>query len=568
MTETTAENGSSPTMSRRQVNEAFAGILIGMLVGILSTSVVNTSLPRIVSDLHGDQSTLTWIVTGALLTTTVSTPIWGKLADLFNRRRLLQIALAIFIAGSLAAGFAHEPTLMIGARLIQGVGTGGLMALSQVAIADIISPRERGKYMGVLGAVVVTGTAGGPLLGGFVTDTVGWRWNFYLVIPVAVIAMIVIQLKLIVPTRRGATNIDYAGSILLIAAISTLLIWLSLGGKQFAWESLLSWCLGVGAVVLIVVTLIVESKVKNPVLPLHMFRQRTFTLAVVASVSVGIVIYSVSIFLSQYMQLSRGATATGAGLITLPQVACNLIASTVVGALISRTGKWKRWLITGASLLTVGVFLLSTLRVDTPFTVIFLATPLVGLGLGMLMQNLTLVVQNSASVLEIGAASSATTFFRSLGGVLAVTVFGAVLSTRVDTEIEQGLQQAGIARSASGLTDGNLPNLPALSDQVRNTVESAYGQGVGEVFLYSVPFAVIALICTIFMPNAVLGTKTGIQQLSDIVLDTASNDLDTVNVPRHSEKLGAEREMALAEYSGSGSDRVTSAASPPNTSSS
>ncbi|MFE4500500.1 MFS transporter [Rhodococcus sp. NPDC056743] len=531
MMESTTENGPAPTMSRRQVNEAFGGILIGMLVAVLSTSVINTSLPRIVTDLHGDQTTLTWVVTGSLLAVTVCTPIWGKLADLFSRRLLLHIALLTFMIGSLAAGFASEPTLMIAARLIQGIGTGGLITLSQIAISDIISPRERGKYMGVLGAVVVAGTAGGPLVGGLVTDTIGWRWNFYIVIPFAVVAMIVIQLKLILPKRKGTGKIDYIGSVLLTAAISTLLIWLSLGGKVFAWNSAASWCMGIGAAVLIAVTLVVESKVKAPVLPLHMFRGRTFTLSIVASVCVGVVLYSVSIFISQYMQLSRGASATGAGLITLPQVAGNLIASTVVGGLISRTGHWKPWLITGASLLTVASTLLSTLRVDTSIAVLFLALPLVGLSLGMLLQNLVLVVQNATDVREIGAASSAAAFFRSLGGVLGVTMLGAALSTRVDTEIENGLQESGIPRSASGLTEGSLPNIDTLSDPVRNVVESAYGQGVGEVFLISIPFAVIALICVIFLPNAVLGTKTGIEQLADIEHEEPADASPAVKVP-------------------------------------
>jgi len=248
-------------------------------------------------------------------------------------------------------------------------------------------------------------------------------------------------------------------------------------------------------------------------------------------VCVGIVLYSVAIFISQYMQLSRGASATGAGLITLPQVAGNLIASTVVGGLISRTGHWKPWLITGASLLTVASILLSTLRVDTNIVVLFLALPLVGLALGMLLQNLVLVVQNATDVREIGAASSAAAFFRSLGGVLGVTMLGAALSARVDTEIENGLQESGIARSASGLTEGALPNIDTLSDPVRDIVESAYGQGVGEVFLISIPFAVIALICVIFLPNAVLGTKTGIEQLADIEQDEPADASTTLKVP-------------------------------------
>jgi EmrB/QacA subfamily drug resistance transporter len=525
-------------MSHRQVLEAMSGLLMGMFVAILSGTVVSTSLPRIISDLKGDQASYTWVVTATLLATTVSTPIWGKFSDLFSRKLLVQLSLVVFVLGSALAGFAQDTPTLIAFRVIQGLGAGGLTSLVQVILSDIISPRQRGRYMGYLGAVMAVGTAGGPLLGGLITDSIGWRFNFYVAIPFAIAAIILIQRTLNLPKKPARkVSIDYFGLALIAGGVSLLLIWVTLAGNQFEWASTTSFLMLGGAIVLLVAAVIVELKVKEPILPIRLFANRTFTLVVVASLSVGVALFGTSVFLAQYMQLSRGKTPTEAGLYTLPQIFGLLIASTIFGALISRTGKWKSIMITGASLLTVGLALMSTLTYTTPFWLLFIYMAIMGVGLGMVMQNLVLVVQNSVDVRNIGSASSAVAFFRSLGGTIGVSVLGAVLGTRVSDSITQQVVDAGVPASDLGsLAGGTIPELSTLTAPVRTIVENAYGQGVGEIFLIATPLALITLIAIIFLPKSELGTKTGIEQLREktaqTVIDVSSGDVAaTASVP-------------------------------------
>ena len=541
-------------MSHRQVLEALSGLLMGLFVAVLASTVVSTSLPRIISDLKGDQTAYTWVVTSTLLATTVSTPIWGKLADLFNRKLLVQLSLIVFVLGSALAGLSQDTPTLIVFRVLQGLGAGGLISLVQVLISDIISPRERGRYVGLLGAVIAVGTAGGPLLGGVLTDSIGWRWNFYVAVPFAVIALILIQRTLKLPARpRRVVSIDYFGAILIAAGVSLLLIWVSLAGNQFEWGSTTSWAMAAGAVVLLAAAVVVELKVKEPILPMALFRNRSFSLVVFASLTVGVALFAASVFLSQYWQLSRGATPTQSGLLSLPQVVGSLVASTTVGVLISRTGKWKRWMVLGASILTVAMFLMSTLRFDTSIVLVSVYIGMMGLGLGMVMQNLVLVVQNSVDVRQIGAASSAVAFFRSLGGTLGVSVLGAVLASRVSTIVGDGISSVSApASELASLASGAIPNVSTLSAPVRTLVESAYGQGIGEIFLIAAPLAFISLLCIIFLPNAELGTKTGIEQLaeedkpSDMV-DVTGGDFNAmpqtgaVTLPRATMPAGRDR---------------------------
>jgi len=504
-------------MTHRQVLESLSGLLMGLFVAVLASTVVSTSLPRIISDLKGDQAAYTWVVTSTLLATTVSTPIWGKLSDLFNRKLLVQLSIVVFILGSALAGLSQDTGTLIVFRVLQGLGAGGLISLVQVLMSDIISPRERGRYTGFLGAVMALGTAGGPLLGGLLTDSIGWRWNFYVAVPFAVIALILIQRTLKLPPKpKRKVSIDYLGAALIAAGVSLLLIWVSLAGAQFEWASPTSYLMGGGAVLLLVAAVIVELKVKEPILPMNLFHNRTFTLIVVASLAVGVALFGSSVFLSQYWQLSRGATATQSGLLSLPQVVGSLIASTLIGILISRTGKWKRWMILGASLLTAALAMMSTVRFDTDITLVSIYIGVMGLGLGMVMQNLILVVQNSVDVRQIGAASSAIAFFRSLGGTLGVSVLGAVLASRVSTIVGDGISTVNApASELATLASGTIPNVSSLSTPVRELVEGAYGQGIGEIFLIAAPMAFIALLCIIFLPAAELGTKTGIEQLAE-----------------------------------------------------
>ncbi|WP_108248697.1 MDR family MFS transporter [Planctomonas deserti] len=503
------------SMSQRQVLESLSGLLLGMFVSILAGTVVATSLPIIISDLKGDQSAYTWVVTATLLATTVSTPLWGKFADLFNRKLLIQLALTIFVLGSALAGFSQNTDMLIVFRVLQGLGAGGLASLSQIIMADIISPRDRGKYAGLFGGVMAIGTVGGPLLGGLITDGFGWRWNFFIALPVAVVAIILLQRTLHLPKHPKRTvHIDYFGAVLIAAGVSLLLIWVSLAGKDFEWASLPSYVMVGGAALLLIAAVIVELKAPEPIIPLSMFKNRTFTLAVIASISVGVSMFGTSVFLAQYMQLARGATPTQSGLLTIPMMAGLLIASTIFGGIISRRGTWKAIMVSGSVLVVAGTILLGTLQYDTSlvFVGVFMFT--LGAGLGMLMQNLVLVVQNSIEVKNLGVATSAVTFFRSLGGTIGVSVLGSVLGTLIADHLATGivkLSPAEQAQAAQTLGDGTIPHVADLPDAIRILVESAYGSGVGSVFSYSVPLAVVTLIAVIFLPNAKLGTKNAVQ---------------------------------------------------------
>ena len=508
---------TAPAMTHRQVLESLSGLLMGLFVAVLASTVVSTSLPKIISDLKGDQTAYTWVVVSTLLATTVSTPIWGKFADLFNRKMLVQVSLVVFVVGSALAGLSENTDTLIVFRVLQGLGAGGLLSLVQVIISDIISPRERGRYVGLLGAVIAVGTAGGPLLGGLITDSIGWRWNFYVSVPFAIVGLILIQRTLRLPKRPARkVSIDYAGALLIAAGVSLLLIWVSLAGNQFEWNSPISWGMAVGSVLLLVAAVIVEINVKEPILPMGLFKDRTFTLVVVASLTVGVALFSSSVFLSQYWQLSRGANPTQSGLLSLPQVIGSLVASTLIGVVISRTGKWKRWMVLGASLLTAGLAMMSTIRLDTEIVFVSIYLALMGLGLGMVMQNLVLVVQNSVDVRQLGAASSAVAFFRSLGGTLGVSVLGAVLASRVSTIVGEGIGAVDApASELKALATGTIPNVSELSKPVRDLVEGAYGQGIGEIFLIAAPLAFVTLLAIIFLPKAELGTKTGLEQLAE-----------------------------------------------------
>ncbi len=509
---------SESGMTHRQVMQSLTGLLMGMFVSILAGTVVSTSLPVILSDLHGGQTAYTWVVTATLLATTVSTPIWGKLADLTNRKLLLQLSLVIFVLASAIAGFSQDTSMLITMRVFQGLGAGGLTALTQIVMADIISPRERGKYMGLFGAVMALGTVGGPLIGGFITDAINWRWNFFVALPFAVVAIILIQKTLHLPAQaKRKVSIDYVGIVLLSAGVSLLLIWVSLAGNQFEWASASSFLMVGGAVVALIAFVFVELKVSEPILPLTMFKNRTFTLSVVASISVGVSMFGTSVFLAQYMQLARGANATQSGLMTIPMMAGLLIISTIAGALISKHGKWKAIMVIGSVLQLVGLFMLGTIHFNTNFILVSLYMFILGAGLGMVMQNLVLIVQNAVTPKEIGVASSGIAFFRSLGGTIGVSVLGALMGTKVAdligskaAEMQSALAALGEKGQAIGaaLASGNIPAVHTLPDSVRVIIESAYGDAVAHVFFVAAPLSILTILAIVFLPNLELSNQT------------------------------------------------------------
>lgn len=536
--------------SKRRVLEALSGLILGMFVSMLASTVVSSSLPVIVHDLGGDQAAFTWVVTATLLTTAISTPIWGKLADLVNRKVLYQLAIIIFIVATAAAGFSQDPATLIAFRAVQGIGAGGLAALGQVIMADIISPRERGRYMGLFGAVMALATVGGPLLGGVITDAWGWRWNFYVALPVAVAALITVQRNLRLPRREPRkVSIDYLGIVLLSVSVSLLLIWVTMAGNQFAWWSLETALMVGGALIAAVLFVIFETRVREPLIPLSLFQNRTFTLAVVASIATGIAMFGASVFLSQYMQLARGATPTEAGLMTIPMVAGLLISSVGVGALVTKYGHWKPYLLIGSVLLTAGAWLLSTIHYDTNFVLVSVYMFLLGGGVGMTMQNLVLVVQNTSRPEEIGVSSSGVAFFRSLGGTIGVSVMGAALAARVTDLVAQ--RQGDISAALASLGDEAptwieqlqsraLPQVSAMPEVLRVVFEDIYANGIAHSFLMVVPVAVVSILAIVFLPNVPLTRMTTSERES-----AAGADLATVTAPQAMQQLAATGPIAV-----------------------
>ncbi|WP_329396318.1 MFS transporter [Streptomyces lydicus] len=516
-----ASNGAP--MTHRQIMEALSGLLLGMFVAILSSTIVSNALPEIIHDLDGGQSAYTWVVTASLLAMTATTPLWGKLSDLFSKKLLVQFALVIYVAGSVVAGLSQNTGMLIACRVVQGIGVGGLSALAQIVMAAMISPRERGRYSGYLGATFAVATVGGPLLGGVITDTswLGWRWCFYVGVPFAVIALIVLQKTLKLPVvKREGVKVDWAGAFFISAAVSLLLVWVTLAGDKYDWMSWQTAAMVGGAVVLGAIFVFVETKAKEPIIPLRLFRNKTITLASVASLFVGIAMFSGTVFFSQYFQLARGKSPTMSGVMTIPMIGGLFISSTVSGQIITKTGRWKAWLVAGGVLVTAGLGLLGTIRYDTEYWHIAIFMALMGLGIGMMMQNLVLATQNQVAPQDLGSASSVVTFFRSLGGAVGVSALGAVLANRVTHYVKDGLADLGpkaakAAAHGAGNSGGGIPDLDALPAPLRTVMESAYGHGVGDVFLYAAPCALLAFLFTLFIKEVALKTRGGLDQSAE-----------------------------------------------------
>jgi EmrB/QacA subfamily drug resistance transporter len=516
-----AESGG--TMSHRQILQALSGLLLAMFVAILSSTVVSAALPKIIADVGGGQSAYTWVVTATLLTMTISTPVWGKMADLFNRKQLIQLGLIIYVSGSILAGFAQSSMWLIVSRAIQGVGVGALTALVQVILSDLVSPRERGRYMGYLGAVFGVGTVAGPVVGGLLTDNLGWRWCFFVGIPFAIIALVLLQRTLVLPTkRRDDVHIDIPGGFLMAAGVSSILIWVSLAGKNFDWMSWQTAAMVIGGIVLLFGAVLIERRASEPLIPLQLFENRTVVMAVIASVAVGIAMFGTTVFLTQYMQLARGYSPTESGLLTIPMVIGLFASSTISGRRISQTGHYKKFMLAGALLLAVGLGLMGMIDEGTSLVEVGVFMLIVGMGIGMLMQNLILAVQNVIPVSSIGAGSALIAFFRSLGGAIGVSVMGAILGTKVNSLVAEGFAERGIPAGSLG-NSGSIPELSTLPVPVREVVEHAYGSGIAEVFLLGAPMGIVAFIAVWFLREKALGTKSGLELAREEAAAAASS---------------------------------------------
>ncbi|WP_197319132.1 MDR family MFS transporter [Saccharomonospora sp. NB11] len=493
---------------RASVLRPLFGLLLVLFVAMISSTVVSVALPKIIGSLNGTQTQYTWVVTATLLVATASTPIWGKLADLYDKKLLVQIAIGIFLVGSLVSGFAQDAGQLIAARAFQGLGVGGLQALVQTIIAAMIPPKDRGRYNGLLGAVMAVATVSGPLLGGIITETswLGWRWCFFVGIPFSLVALGVLQRSLHLPAVRDRSEIqvDYVGAALIAGGVSLLLIWVSFVDSSFAWLSWQTAAMVGPSVVILAVAVWWESRVPEPVLPLSVIRQKGPALAILASLAVGMAMFGGAVFLGQYFQVSRGYNPTEAGLLMIPMMLGTLVSSTVSGLVVSRTGKLKAQVVAGTVILVAGFGMLSTLDRDTPLLIVFGGLALVGIGVGMSMQNLVLAVQNTVALRDVGAASASITFFRSLGGTIGISVLGAVLAKQVNADVDKGLTAAGYPTSGSSGTS-NL-NLDALPEPVRDIIQVAYGDATGHIFLLSTSIAVVGVIAALLLKPAPLRT--------------------------------------------------------------
>ena len=533
----TPDSAADPkAMTHRQILEALVGLLAGLFTALLSTTIVSTALPTIIGDLKGSQTAYAWVITTALLANAASTPIWGKLADLFNKKVLVQTSLVIFVAGSVMAGFAHNVPILLAARVVQGIGMGGLTALVVAIIGSIVSPRERGRYSGYMGAVMAVSMSGGPILGGVIVDSpLGWRWCFFVCIPLAVIALFLLQRTLHITTeRKDDVSIDWLGALLLTAGVSILLIWVSFAGKAgyYEWLSRETAIYVGSGVALLVLTVIVEARVKSPIIPLKIVTERTTGLAIIASVAVGVGLFGATTFLGQYFQTARGYSPTAAGLLTIPLVAGMLVSSVGSGQLISRFGKWKPFIVTGSVLLVVGFGLLGSIDHATELWLVGIFIAVVGLGTGMLMQNLVLAVQNTVSVQNIGAASSTVAFFRTFGGAIGVSVLGSVLATRVAENSASGLAALGVPAGSSG--GGGSLDFASLPAPVAAVIRTAYGDATGRIFLIAGAVALVTVLAVLFIPNRPLRTTIDLKAESASAVQPDAQgtpDVDAAAVP-------------------------------------
>ncbi|WP_366484646.1 MFS transporter [uncultured Arthrobacter sp.] len=500
-------------MSQRQVLQALTGLFAGLFTAILSSTIVANALPAIISDLNGSQTDFAWVITAALLAGAVTTPLWGKLADLFDKKLLVQLSIAVFVAGSVLAGFASTIPVLLAGRAIQGIAMGGLTAVSMAIIGAMVSPRERGRYSGYLGGVIAVATAAGPLLGGIIVDSpLGWRWTFFVVVPLAVIALALLQLTLRLTHTARRVTIDWLGSVLLTAGVSTLLIWVSFVGKEntFGWVSWQSGLMVGGSVLLLGLLVLVESRAAEPVIPLKIITERTTALAIVASLAVGVAMFASTTYLGQYYQGARGLTATDAGLLTLPMIAGNLIGSVASGQLITRFGRWKRFLVGGSVLLILGLALAGTIDELTSLWFVGSFIFLFGLGLGLLMQNLVLAVQNTVSLKDVGSASASVAFFRTIGGAAGVAALGAVLGDSTAARTAEGLRAAGLPTDSSG-AHGGSPDPAGLPAAVGDIIRAAYGESTALIFLITAGIAALALLSVLLIRETPLRRTVDVQ---------------------------------------------------------
>jgi EmrB/QacA subfamily drug resistance transporter len=490
MTAIEVEPTASPstTAPRAGVRMIFAALMLGMFLAALDQTIVSTALPTIVGDLGG-LNHLSWVVTAYLLASTVSTPIYGKLGDMYGRKHIYLAAILIFLAGSMLAGLSQSMAELIGFRAVQGIGAGGLIVTAQAIIADIVPPRERGRYMGLIGAVFGVSSVAGPLLGGFFVDNLSWRWVFYVNMPIGAVAIAIVALRLHLRVVRHRHRIDYFGAGLLAGGVSALILVTTWGGNQYRWGSGTILALTVVGVLLLAAFVWQERRAKEPVIPLDLFQSRIFNVSSAMGFAIGMAMFGAIVFIPLYLQLVYGASPTASGLRMIPLMAGLLVAAIFSGRLISRIGRYKVFPIVGTAVLIVGMLLLSRLGIGTAPWLASAYMVVVGVGIGLVMQVLVLVVQNDARPSEIGVATSTATFFRSVGGSFGVALFGAIFASRLTNALEQ------LPPDSLKYLKGGVHMSPAqaakLPPEVHADFLNAFAHSLHGVFLWGTAIAVI-----------------------------------------------------------------------------
>ncbi|MGW3406073.1 MDR family MFS transporter [Streptomyces zhihengii] len=485
---------------QRSVRTVMFALMIAMLLAMLDNMIVGTAMPTIVGELGGLEH-LSWVVTSYTLATAASTPIWGKLGDLYGRKGVFLLSIVIFLIGSVTSGMAQDMGQLIGFRAVQGLGAGGLMVGVMAIIGDLVPPRERGRYQGMMAGIMAVAMIGGPLVGGTITDHLGWRWSFYINLPLGAVALAMVTAVLHLPRKpRSTARIDYLGAALLTVGITAIVLVTTWGGTEYAWTSAVIMELSAIGIASLVGFLFVEARAAEPIMPLHIFRSRNFSLMAVIGFFTGFVMFGAVLFLPLFQQSVQGASATNSGLLLLPMLGAMLVVSMIAGRITTSTGRYRLFPIAGSALMITGLFLLATMDTGTSRFTSGVYMAVLGAGMGFLMQITMLVAQNSVEMKDMGVASSGATLFRTLGSSFGVAVMGALFTGRVEDE----MAARGGAEATAGSAQLDAASLAKLPDALREAYEYAVASGTHAAFLVGGSVAVVALVASFFVKEVPL----------------------------------------------------------------